>query len=108
MSHFINPQLVEDYVDDFVGKSVQGVYQGTLDVPQERMLDKRLKAEYNRRVELLYMKHAAQEELQRLVDKIVRLKKKNADDARISLLRNNAVEQKEKIEEIDKKIIETY
>ena len=45
MSNFINPLLVDGYIDDTMQKSVQGAYVGTYSIPQEDYVDKVLKIE---------------------------------------------------------------
>lgn len=102
MSHFINPLYVEGCIDDQIGKSVQGCYQGTLDAPQERMLDKKLKAEYKRRAEIIHEKMWAVKNVHDIVEQIVRMKKRHAKEEKIQEKRLKAVAILEKIEELDK------
>lgn len=47
MSNFINPLLVDGYVDDFVSESVQGCYIGDSYWDAERLADESIKRERN-------------------------------------------------------------
>ena len=98
MSHLINPFLVDGFVDDEPGRSVQGAYQGTLDAPQEVWLDRKLKAEREERIRLANAKVRVYDRLNEVLEKIVRLKKRGVKDEELNIFRAEALELKEKFE----------
>lgn len=98
MSHLINPLLVDGFVDDEMGQSVQGAYQGKLDAPQEIWLDRKLKSEREERIHLAKAKVSVYNRLNDVVEKIVRLKKRGVKDEELNIFRAEALKLKEKFE----------
>lgn len=102
MSNLINPLFVDNYIDDEIGKSVQGCYTGTLNAPQEAMLDKKLKAEREARKRLKNDIFELRAEFNKVLDRIVAYKKRNKKQEAIDIFRARLLEIRLEIDRLEK------
>ena len=106
MSHIINPWLVDGFVDDEMTKSVQSAYTGSLDAPQEAILDRKLKAERKARAELAERKSSLHNEFESVVNRIVSAKKRyTTKPETIEKLRRRLFEIKVELERLEQIMI---
>lgn len=101
MSNMINPLYIDGYIDDEIGKSVQGAYTGTLNAPQEAMLDKKLKAERDARIRLRNDITRLREDFDKVLDKIVEYKRRGRDIGTIGLYRERLLEIKLELQRLE-------
>lgn len=98
MSNWVNPLFCDGYVDDEIGSSAQGCYTGSLDAPQEDMLDRKMSKEARERSEMKARLNQLGYELEYAISSIAMKKRRGASEDKLARLRQRALELREEID----------